>query len=128
MAHLITGLLIVVGLINFAPVIGLLSADRLTRLYGVAVADPNMQILLQHRALLFGLVGGVIIASAFLPYLRPTAFILGFISMIGFILIAWQAGEFNALLKKVVIADAVGIGLLAVALFLSLMATTRQVD
>jgi hypothetical protein len=58
------------GLINFLPVTGALSGKRIQALYGVAVEDSNSEILMRHRAVLFGIVGALIIASAFGGLLR----------------------------------------------------------
>jgi len=58
------------GLINFLPVTGALSGKRIQALYGVAVEDSNSEILMRHRAVLFGIVGALIIASAFDGLLR----------------------------------------------------------
>ena len=60
-------LLIIVGLINMIPVLGVLSAQRLQGLYGLAELDSELSLLLRHRALLFGLLGSVIVFSAFVP-------------------------------------------------------------
>ncbi len=115
---IVTGLLLLVGLINFAPVTGLLSAAKLESAYGIGVNEPNLTILLRHRALLFGLVGGFILYSAFNPALQPIAFVWGFISMLGFIALCWQTGEVNPLLRKIAIIDVVGLILLLAALVL----------
>lgn len=115
---IITGLLLIVGVINFLPVIGLLSATRLESAYGIAVNDPNLAILLKHRALLFGLLGGIILYSAFNASLQPLAFILGFVSMLGFIVICWQTGEANPLLRKIAAIDVVASVMLFAALLL----------
>ena len=74
---LIAGLVIFAGLINFLPVMGLISASRLQALYSIELSDPNLVVLMRHRALLFGLLGGFMIWSAFNPSLLPAAFIMG---------------------------------------------------
>lgn len=112
----VTGLFAIVGLINFAPVIGLLSAAKLESAYGIAVKEPNLTILLRHRALLFGLLGGFILYSAFNPALQPIAFVLGFVAMLGFIVLCWQTGDVNPLLRKIATVDVVGSVLLFAAL------------
>lgn len=115
MGEILVGLLLIVGLINFLPVMGLFSPARMQAMYGVDLADPNLSILMRHRALMFGLLGGFIMVAAFNPLLQPAAFILGFVSMVGFMLIAWQAGPYSAGISKVVLADAIGTVLLIVA-------------
>lgn len=121
MTKLIAGLVVFAGLINFLPVLGLLSASRLQALYGIELADPNLVVLMRHRALLFGLLGGFMIWSAFHQTLLPAAFVMGFTSMIGFIVIAWQTGGYNAALSKVVLVDWVAIAALGIAYFLYLV-------
>ncbi len=110
-------LLLLAGLINFLPVIGLVSGQRLQAMYGVAVQDPNLEILLRHRALLFGLLGGFMLASLYRAEWQPVAMTLGMISMLGFLAIAAASGPYNALIRKVALVDVVGIAaLLAAAL------------
>jgi len=106
---LVTALLLVAGVINTIPVIGVISPARLEALYGVPMDDPNLAILMRHRALLFGVLGGFLIAAAFLPALQVGALIAGLVSMVGFLAIALLTGGYSALLRKVVIADIVGI-------------------
>ena len=112
---IITFLLLIVGLINFLPIIGIISAEQLTKLYGVTLTDKNFIILLQHRALLFGIIGAFIIYSAFFPNLQPLAFLAGFISMLGFIVIAWKTGGYNQELIKIIRIDAIALVLLLIA-------------
>jgi len=56
MNHLITAMFIIVGIIHVLPVSGVLSSSRLTALYGRSFSDPNLAILMRHRAVLFGLL------------------------------------------------------------------------
>ena len=115
---LITILLVLVGLINFLPVMGLFSVERMQSLYGVDISDPNLAILMRHRALLFGLVGGFILYAAFTPAMQPAAFVLALISMAGFWVIAATTGEYNTGITKVVRIDIVGLVLCLAALLL----------
>jgi hypothetical protein len=57
--------MVLVGLMNLLPVSGALSSSRLQGLYGVVLRDANLSILLRHRAVLFGVVGGLLLISAF---------------------------------------------------------------
>ena len=113
--YLTAVILVIVGLINISPVIGVLSADQLTRLYGITLDSPDLIILMRHRALLFGLLGALIIASAFRPALQSMARIAGLVSMVGFILIAYSVGDYGNAVGNVVLADVVAsAGLIAV--------------
>jgi hypothetical protein len=107
-----TILICLAGVINFLPVIGALSGKRIRALYGVTVEDSNSEILLRHRAVLFGIVGALIIASAFDASLRPAGYAAGFTAMLGFILIAGLVGNYNANLRRVAIVDVVGLAAL----------------
>tara|TARA_R100000306_G_scaffold42747_1_gene41370 strand:- start:13607 stop:13987 length:381 start_codon:yes stop_codon:yes gene_type:complete len=117
----VSGLLVLVGIIHLLPVPGVLGAERLSALYGLTLQDPNLVILMRHRAVLFGLLGLFLVYAAFRPELQPIAFLAGFVSVISFIGIAWSVGDFNAALKRVVIADVVAVFALAVAGLLYLM-------
>jgi hypothetical protein len=110
-----TALIVLTGLVNLLPVSGVVSSGRLQALYGVALQDPNLVILMRHRAVLFGIVGGVLMLSAFHWPLRPIGYAAGFLSMLSFVLIAWLAGGYNAELRRVVVVDVVASGALLAA-------------
>ena len=110
-------LLFLVGVINFIPVIGVLSLDKINQVYGLSVSDNNLAILLRHRALLFGLIGGFIIYSVFNPQYQIAAMMLAAISMLGYLIFFWSVGESNSALLKVAQIDIVGVVLLLAALF-----------
>jgi hypothetical protein len=106
-------LVLVAAAINLAPALGALSAERMTAFYGVDLEDPNLQILMRHRAVLFGVVGGLLLAAAFHPPLRTLGYVVGFSSMLSFLFIAWQVGAYSAELERVILMDVVGIAALA---------------
>jgi hypothetical protein len=114
---------VLAGIIHLLPLPGALGADHLRRLYGVAVDDANLGILLQHRAVLFGLLGGLLIAAAFRPDLRPAALVMGLGSTVSFLVIAWSAGGYNPQLARVVYADIAAVLLLVVAAAIEWRAT-----
>ena len=120
---MITVLLLIVGLINFIPIIGVVSAEQLTKLYSIKLADNNLIILLQHRALMFGIVGGFIMYAGFNPSLQPLAFIAGFVSMLGFIVFALRASTYNQELSKIITLDIIALVLLLIALVLFIFKT-----
>ena len=118
MPKAISILLFVVGVINFLPVMGVLSASRLAEAYSIQLLGNDLVILMRHRALLFGIVGGFVLYSVFVPAMQPAAMVMAGISMAGFLFFLWQEGGYNAALHKVMIADIVGIACLAGAVIL----------
>jgi VIT1/CCC1 family predicted Fe2+/Mn2+ transporter len=104
---IIAGLLVMVGIIHLLPVSGVLGAERLSILYGIAFDEPNIEILMRHRAVLFGLLGAFLIYAAFNPAVQPLALVAGFVSVISFIAIAWSVGGYNESIRKVFFADIV---------------------
>ena len=115
MEKIVTGLLVLVGIIHLLPVSGVLGAERLLALYGVSLNDPNLLILMRHRAVLFGLLGLFMVYAAFKPSLQPLAFLAGFLSVVSFMAIAWSVGGYNEAIRKVVIADVVAVVALGIA-------------
>lgn len=105
MRILISLMLIITGIIHLLPLSGVLGAERLSALYGMAFNDPNLAILMRHRAVLFGLLGLFLIGAAFKPAWQPLAFGAGFISVLSFIWLAWSVGGYNMQINRVVIAD-----------------------
>jgi hypothetical protein len=115
MHYLWTVLVLVAAAINLAPVLGAFAPERMTALYGVGMEDPNLQILMRHRAVLFGIVGGLMLAAAFHPPLRTLGYAVGFASMLSFLLIAGWVGGYSAAIQRVILVDGVGIAALAAA-------------
>jgi hypothetical protein len=113
MQHVWTLLVLVAAAINLAPVVGAFSPDRMATLYGVALEDPSLQVLMRHRAGLFGIVGGLLLFAAFHPPLRAVGYAVGFASMLSFLLIARLVGGYSQHLERVVAVDLVGIASLA---------------
>lgn len=111
----LSALLLVVGLINLAPVAGVLSAGRLQSLYGLDFTDPDLVLMMRHRALLFGLLGAFIVFAAFRPALQPLAMVAALVSMAGFLVLGWPPGDYGAAMQKIFRADVVGLALLAIA-------------
>ena len=109
------GLLLVVALIHLIPLIGVVSAARISALYGITVAEPNLEILLRHRAVLFGLLGGVIAVAAFVRTWQPAAIAMALISVLSFLLLAVSVGGYNDALHRVVVADVFALGALLAA-------------
>jgi len=117
----IAALLVVVGLLNLAPVIGIVSVARVQALYDVPIEHGDLGILMRHRALLFGLLGLLIIVSAWHVPLRPAAIVAGLVSMVGFVAIAMASGPYGGAIRNVVIADVVGAGLLVLVVILAML-------
>lgn len=107
-----------VGLLNAYPAIGVLGAKQLRGLYGLRFEDPNLLTLMQHRAVLLGLIGLFLIVAAFRRELQPAGFVLGFASMLSFVAFARLQDEPSRFISKVAMADIAGSALLLVALAL----------
>ncbi|WP_394560302.1 phosphopantetheine adenylyltransferase [Aquipseudomonas alcaligenes] len=120
MSKLIAALLLGAGIIHLLPLAGVLGGERLNALYGLALDEPNLQILMRHRAVLFGLLGALLVAAAFIPGLRTLALLGGLISVVSFLLLAWSAPLYNEALRRVVVADWVALACLLPAMVLHL--------
>jgi len=104
---LISAMLIVAAIIHLMPLSGVLGSERLFALYGLSIDEPNLAILMRHRAVLLGMLGVFFLVAAFQPALQPLAFIAGFISVVPFLWLAWSTGGYNSQVGRVVTADVV---------------------
>jgi len=111
-------LLFLVGVINFLPIVGILSIDRINQTYGLDVNDNNLAILLRHRALLFGLIGGFIIYSIFNSKYQVAAITLAAFSMLGYLYFFYSINNSNPALFKIAQIDILGIALLTIAVLM----------
>lgn len=109
MHYLTMAMLLVVGVIHLLPLSGVLGVERLAALYGLPFNEPNLAILMRHRAVLFGLLGLFLVYAAFRPGLQTLAFLAGFTSVLSFLWLAWSQGGYNPQIQRVVIADVVAL-------------------
>ena len=121
--NLIAILFCVLAVIHFLPAVAAIAPAQLSNLYGVAPDDTVLRTLLQHRAVLLGLVGAAFLAAAFMPSLRWAALIGGAASMVLFLVIAFFNGELSGTLSKITIVDAAGLPIAAILFFLLLRGT-----
>ena len=105
--RIITGLMLVVAVIHLLPISGFFGVEQLASLYEIKIIDGNLEILMRHRAILFGILGGFLAYAAFTPAIQPIAFLAAFISVASFFFLSFSVGEFNDAIRKVVIADIV---------------------
>lgn len=117
MQKLIVVCLLLAGFIKFYPLIGILSAEQLAQLYQIRF-EGDALILMRHRAVLFGLLGGLIWFSVFRPALRPLAIAAGLISAGIFIALALTAEVYSPTIHKIVVADIIVVVALLTAWFL----------
>ena len=113
MRHIATVALLFAGLVHLLPLAGMAGPERLSALYGVSVAEPNLEILLRHRAVLFGVLGCFFLYAAFHRELQPVALLVGLVSAGAFVAMAATVGGYNPQITKVVVADALCLAALA---------------
>lgn len=115
MRQILSLCLIIVGIIHLLPLSGVLGAERLQSLYGLPMADPNLVLLMRHRAVLFGLLGAFCVIAAFWPALQLAALTAGSVSVLSFLALAASSGPLNASVGRVVVADWVALAALVLA-------------
>ena len=114
MRYLVSTMLVIVAIIHLLPLSGVLGGERLAALYGLPFNDPNLAILMRHRAVLFGLLGLFLLFAAFYPQFQAIAFIAGFVSVVSFLWLAWSVGGYNTQVARVFTADVVALACLII--------------
>ncbi len=110
-------ILIVVAIINAIPALALVIPNGLSHFYGVNALGSELELLLKHRAVMFGILGGTIAYCALKPSLFQLGFIIALVSMGSFVCLAWPIAGLDAKLLKVFWID-VGAILVLVAGYL----------
>lgn len=109
MRTLVSLMLLVAALIHLAPLSGVLGGERLAALYGIGFDEPNILILMRHRAVLFGMLGVFLLLAAFMPKLQGVAIGAGLASIVSFLWLALSVGGYNAQIARVFVADVVAL-------------------
>lgn len=118
-------MLVVIAIIHLLPLAGVLGSERLAGLYGLSFDEPNLAILMRHRAVLFGILGVFFLVAAIRPALQSVAFVVAFVSIVSFLCLAWSTGGYNDRIGRVVTADIIALVCLAIAIVARLYDTSR---
>ena len=114
--------LFVAGVINLLPSLLAFLPEKIAKSYGIEIPNANYELLLRHRAILFGIIGGLMIYSALVKKHYELSTIAGLVSMVSFIIIYFLIGkDINSELKKVLIIDVVATVILCVGFILILL-------
>ena len=114
----ISFLLLVIAAIHFVPVIGFTGVAQLESLYGISINSPDLEILMRHRAILFGLLGFVFTLAAFKPIYQPLAFILAAASLLPFFFLVGVSDTYGEAISTIVVGDVIALSALIVAVAL----------
>ena len=114
MSALVPAAFVVAGVVHLLPIVGVAGGERLAALYGVPVAEPGLDLLLRHRAVLFGVLGTFLLYAAAVPAARSAAFVAGVVSAGAFVVLAWGEPGLSAELARVVRIDVAVLVALAV--------------
>lgn len=125
MRHITRLALIVVAVIHLLPVAGVLGPAQLASAYGIDITGPDLEILMRHRALLFGIVAGLCLLAALRPLYTTLALVVALASVLSFLVLAQIVGGYGEAIGRVVLADCVALAALLVAAF-SHAQTRRQ--
>lgn len=112
MRFVVPVVLILVAVVHALPVVGVLGAGKVAQLYGISAEDPNLALLLRHRAVLFELLAAFLAYAAFRPDLHRLALLAALVSVVSFLVLSQMVGGYNAALATVVRVDMVALVLL----------------
>jgi hypothetical protein len=114
--------LFVAGVINLLPSLLAFLPEKIAKSYGIEIPNANYELLLRHRAILFGIIGGLMIYSALVKKHYELSTIAGLVSMTSFIILYFIIGkDINQELKTVMMIDAVATVILCIGFILFIL-------
>ena len=90
-------------------------AEKISKSDGIDISNASLELLLRHRAVLFGIVGTLTLYSAIMKLHYSLSTTVGVISVVSFIVLYYQIGQVNKELKTVMIIYVVASIVLLVA-------------
>lgn len=104
-----------VGIVNFIPCLAAILPAKIQTAYGIDLPDANFELLLRHRAVMLGMIGGLMIYAAITKKYYDLATLLGLISMLSFLALYFMGnGLINVEISKVMKIDAIAIVFLVI--------------
>jgi hypothetical protein len=116
MRFVVPVVLLLVAAIHALPTIGVMGASKLSRLYGFPVTDGSFELVLRHRAVLFGLLAAFLVYAAFKPELHRLGLVAGFVAVGSFLVLAALVSSYSDALATVVRIDWAALALLSIGL------------
>jgi hypothetical protein len=86
-------LFFVAGIINLLPSMMAFLPSKIPSSYGVELLNVNYEILLRHRAVLFAVIGSLLIYTSLSKKQMEIAFTAGLVSMVSFIILYFLVGN-----------------------------------
>jgi hypothetical protein len=120
MPDVVPPLLVMVAVIHLLPAVGVGGRAPLERRYGTAVDEPNLLVLMRHRAVRFGLLGAFLLAAAFDRRLHFAGLVAGLMSVGSFLVLESRTGAMNAHARRICVVDTVAAACLLGGLLLHL--------
>lgn len=116
MRFVVPAVLLLVATIHALPVVGVLGPGKLSQLYGFPVTEGSLELVLRHRAVLFGLLAAFLAYAAVKPELHRLALVAGLISVSSFLVLATVVGSYSQARATVVRVDWAALVLLSLGL------------
>lgn len=96
---------LVASLVNLTPIVGVISDMQLLALYDIEQPAQDVALLMRYRAILFGIVGGLILAAVFKQEWRMLAAVAGLTSMLSFVALVFVLDHSSATLTRLAWID-----------------------
>ncbi len=125
MRFVVPAVLLMVATIHALPVVGVLGPGKLSQLYGFPVTEGSLELVLRHRAVLFGLLAALLAYAAFKPELHRLALVAGLVSVASFLVLAALVSSYSQPLATVVRVDWAALVLLSFGLAAHIFAPRR---
>lgn len=105
MESVFRAVLFLTGALHLLPFTLAFLPARIASSYGVEVSGADMMLLMRHRAVLFGIVGSIMVHSAWTKRNYSAALSIGLASMLSFVLLYSLIGGINVKLQQVMWID-----------------------
>jgi hypothetical protein len=118
MRWIVSAVLLLVGVLHLLPLVGGVGRAELTRLYGVDVDSPTLELLLRHRAVLFGLLGAFLLVAALRAPQQWAALVASAVSVGSFLALSWlvPGAQSHPAIALVVRLDWIALALVLIAM------------